>query len=523
MSPVTRISLVVPARNRADYIASAIRSIRRQTRSDFELVVVDDGSTDDTVAVARIAAEGDPRVRTVTTLPRGVCAALNLGVSLTSGKYVGWVDSDDALAPTALERTGEFLDTHPEVGMVYSQHLVINESGDALGLGKRCAVPFSPERLLTDFMTFHFRLMRRALFEQLGGLDDGMRFAEDWDLCLRLSEVAPIAHLPEPLYYYRVHERALSRTHRQQQTAASRRAVERALERRGLAERVTVHVDLAGRFSLVARLPGRSASADADSTNVDWSYLSAEHPPCDLEHGLVSCLCVTKGRHEDLRRALRCFQAQTYRHKELVIVYEELDAEAQGLLQRLPPNVVCLHVPSRPKRPLGALRNASVGAARGEFICCWDDDDWHAPQRLELQLKAVVAARTEACVLGRWLMLDAVTGRAYVSEKRFWEGSLLCRRDNSVLLEGYPALTRGEDRELVQRLAKRSRIASLDCPALYVYRYHGANTWGAEHFDALFGAGVELSCERAHRISDVVEQVVGQAERRASIGRTPLA
>src|SRR2546430_2162792 len=128
--PAPAISLAITAYNRAEYVGATIGSVLRQTRRDFELVVFDDGSTDDTVAVAQKASGDDPRVRIVAGEHGGSMArSINSAAKLLTGKYFGWVDSDDALAPTALEETSAVLDARPDVGLVYTDYLIMDETG----------------------------------------------------------------------------------------------------------------------------------------------------------------------------------------------------------------------------------------------------------------------------------------------------------------------------------------------------------------------------------------------------------
>src|SRR4051794_22807260 len=105
MPPTPAISVLICAYNRAKFISAAIGSVLRQTRTDFELLVWDDGSTDDTVAVARKAAGDDPRVRIMGAPNVGFTRACNLAVKHLTAPYLGWVDSDDAIVPTALADT----------------------------------------------------------------------------------------------------------------------------------------------------------------------------------------------------------------------------------------------------------------------------------------------------------------------------------------------------------------------------------------------------------------------------------
>ena len=256
------ISLVIPAYNRAGLVAEAVRSVRAQTRGDFELVVWDDGSTDGTLDAARAAAGDDPRVRVVAAEHRGVAASLNAALATTSGRYVGWVDSDDVLAPAALAETAAVLDAAADVGMVYTSYVTLDDAGRVRGPGSRCRIPYSPQRLLVDFMTFHFRLIRRSVLDQVGGVDETMPSAEDYDLCLRLSEVTQIRHVDKPLYGYRVHDDSESQAARVKQILAAEEAINRALRRRGMDATHELRVRIVGKFALrekpTSGSPGRA-------------------------------------------------------------------------------------------------------------------------------------------------------------------------------------------------------------------------------------------------------------------------
>jgi glycosyltransferase involved in cell wall biosynthesis len=256
------ISILMSAYNRERYVAEAVKSVLAQTRGDFELIVRDDGSTDGTLDAIRAAADEDPRVRVMTGANLGVCGSLNLAAAEARGRYIGWVDSDDSLAPAALEETAKVLDAEPSVGLAYTSYVVIDEHGKMVGPGKRCAVPYSPQRLLVEFMTFHFRLMRRALFDRVGGVDARFVHAEDYDLCLKLSEITKFRHVDKPLYAYRVHPQSVSQERRVQQIYASRDAINAALRRRGLDATHELQVQIVGRLQ-VRRKPNPGNQAPA--------------------------------------------------------------------------------------------------------------------------------------------------------------------------------------------------------------------------------------------------------------------
>ncbi len=244
------ISIIIPAYNREGYVAAAIGSVLAQTRQDFELVVWDDGSTDDTLGAARKTAGADPRVRVIAGEHAGASASINAAARASSGRYLGCLDSDDMLAPTALQEAAAVLDAKPDIGMVYTSYVTMNLSGQVIGPGSRTKIPYSKDRLLIDFMTFHFRLIRREVFDAAGGMDSTLDSAEDYDLCLKISELTQIEHLPRPLYLYRVHKQSVSSEQRLRQIMSSKEAISRALKRRGLDREYDIDVELVGRFSL---------------------------------------------------------------------------------------------------------------------------------------------------------------------------------------------------------------------------------------------------------------------------------
>lgn len=249
------VSILMPFYNTEAFLDAAISSVRRQTRRELELLLWDDGSADGSRAIAERHAAEDPRVRLVSTERRGYTRALAALHEAAKGTYIGWVDSDDWLAPSALAETTRVLDEHPETALVYTDHETMRENGRVVGLGRRCRLEYTKERLLVDFMTFHFRLFRRSIYDQLGGLDLTNGHAPDYDFCLRVSEVSEIRHLARPLYRYRLRKSSLSHAGRVEQIEASRRAVEAAIDRRGMRPFVELEVEIVGRFTLRQKDP----------------------------------------------------------------------------------------------------------------------------------------------------------------------------------------------------------------------------------------------------------------------------
>ena len=248
-----RVSILMPVRSRVRFLEAAIRSVLTQSFADLELLVMDDGSTDGSADLADRLAAGDPRLRVLRRAARGVAPTLAELYELAVGELVGVVDSDDLLVKSAVEKCVRVLDTDPTVGVVYTQHLMMDEHERSMGIGYRSTIPFDKDRLLVEFMTLAFRLVRKDVYRASGGIDPTLPAAPDYDLCLKLSEVTTFRRIDESLYLYRVHPDMISKSRRAEQLLASRVAVERAIVRRGLDATYRLDVDAAGQFRLVPR------------------------------------------------------------------------------------------------------------------------------------------------------------------------------------------------------------------------------------------------------------------------------
>ncbi len=247
---MTPISIVMTVYNRERYLKATIESVLSQTYPNFEFLIWDDGSTDNSLNIARNYAKLDPRIKVLAAEHRGVSYSLMAAIRETAFPYFGCVDSDDLLAPKALAETVPLLDANPQVGVVYTNYLLIDENDCVGGEGPLCQIPYSPQQLLVDPIVFHFRLIRRSAYNSCGGVDPKFASAFDYELCLRLSEVTEIRKINKPLYYYRIHQHNFSRQHRAEQIILCHTAVEQALQRRGLADKLELGVELVGQFRL---------------------------------------------------------------------------------------------------------------------------------------------------------------------------------------------------------------------------------------------------------------------------------
>jgi len=205
------IAVVIPTFNRAGYLATAIDSALAQTRPPDEIVVVDDGSTDNT---AEVLARYGARVRAVRQDNGGEASARNRGVREAASTWIAFLDSDDAWEPEALERLEGAAARHPEVGLVAMRARVMSADGTrgTRTHGKKSSGPwFSTRSLLWgDAGGVQMPMVRRALVLAAGGFDESLPSATDCDLWLRLSFATAMIGIPEPLLLVRVHPENLS-------------------------------------------------------------------------------------------------------------------------------------------------------------------------------------------------------------------------------------------------------------------------------------------------------------------------
>jgi len=186
------VSVVIPTYNRQRLVQDTIDSVLRQTFTDLELIVVDDGSTDDT---GRILGERyASRIHYVYQENQGESVARNHGIDLAMGRYIAFVDSDDLWHPDKLKRQIEVLEALPEVGMISTQAHWINYEGMHLkqlphGHDRKSETIFWSDLVLDNVVAGggSSAVVRRTCFDHVGGFDRRIRFGEEWDLWLRLA------------------------------------------------------------------------------------------------------------------------------------------------------------------------------------------------------------------------------------------------------------------------------------------------------------------------------------------------
>lgn len=219
------VSVVIPAYNSALYITRTVESALTQTYTPLEVVIVDDGSSDNTVEVIANAFGHDHRVRCIRQANAGPSAARNRAIYEARGEFVHFLDADDFLLPTKIEKSYALFCQQPEIAVVYGHGIPV--MADGVTIIPQEQPPLPSGWVFCDWLigrmsggtygvTPTFMVRRDALLT-VGGFNETQRAAEDWDLWLRLASRYPFAALDEPLVYYR---RLTSGLHTQRLTMA---------------------------------------------------------------------------------------------------------------------------------------------------------------------------------------------------------------------------------------------------------------------------------------------------------------
>jgi glycosyltransferase involved in cell wall biosynthesis len=202
------VSVVIPTHNHAAYLRQAIDSALGQTSTPLEVIVVDDGSTDET---PRILSEYGGRIRAIRQSNAGVSVARNTGIAAAAGDLIALLDSDDSWAPTKLERQIARLSADPGMGLVHCGSERVDEAGRRLSVsldGMEGWVAPALLRLDSDVIAAPGScvLVPKRVVEEIGGFDARLPPSEDWDFCYRVAKRYPIGYVREMLVRYRIHQ-----------------------------------------------------------------------------------------------------------------------------------------------------------------------------------------------------------------------------------------------------------------------------------------------------------------------------
>jgi glycosyltransferase involved in cell wall biosynthesis len=214
---VPLFSIYVPVYNSENYIQECIESVLVQTYQDFEVIIINDGSTDGTTSILE-KYKNDNRIKIINKTNGGIGSASNAGIRVAKGEYIIQLDSDDTLIPTALEELVVYFKKNPSVECIYSKHNLIDEKGKYIGEGWS-PLYFNRYENLIGMCVPHLRSFRRSLYYRTTGFNEIYTNAIDYDFFLKLSDLTEIKFIDKFLYNYRVHSNQTSKLQSEEQQA----------------------------------------------------------------------------------------------------------------------------------------------------------------------------------------------------------------------------------------------------------------------------------------------------------------
>jgi glycosyltransferase involved in cell wall biosynthesis len=206
-----KVSVIIPTKNRAHYVSFAIKSVLDQTFKDFELIVCDAASTDNTEEV--VGKFDDERIRYIREdIDRGVSASRNIGIRNSKGTFVAFLDDDDLWMPSKLEKQLDLIEKRPSVGVVTTGFWEVNQRGNIL----RFKIPSVKGKIFPAILRKNYVgncsmvLARKECLEKVGMFDENLHAAEDYDLWIRLAKYYEFEYVKEYLVLGRIHEISIS-------------------------------------------------------------------------------------------------------------------------------------------------------------------------------------------------------------------------------------------------------------------------------------------------------------------------
>jgi glycosyltransferase involved in cell wall biosynthesis len=212
------VSVIIPVYNGERYLAETIESVIAQTEPDWELIAVNDGSPDNSLAVLTRYAEKMPdHISVITVENGGVSRARNTGVATARGTYVAFLDQDDLWAPAKLRRQLEMFSRDKDLGIAFTNETVIDGNGkvlqgNVLKLGSEHRGRVFETLVFDNFIPISSVMLRKELFDRTGGFSPAYALAEDLDFLLRAARDVRVDYIDEPLLLYRVHGGSGTRT-----------------------------------------------------------------------------------------------------------------------------------------------------------------------------------------------------------------------------------------------------------------------------------------------------------------------
>ncbi len=463
MKPMPKVSVILPTYNYGRFLGEAVQSVLDQTFDDFELIVVDDGSTDNTREV--VNGFTDPRLKYIYKENGGEASAYNVGIQASSGEYIAFLDSDDTWLPRKLELQMKVMESAPRAGLVYSDVFYFDSKTGTIieQFSQRLHGPLPHgmvlERHIEEFFAHPSTwLVRRMVFDRVGIFDEGQKNSEDEDMLFRIASCFEFEVVPMPLAMARTHleqksrntdahmiyfMRYLNKTLKSPILNSRMRAILRRelalyhfryglfLRRRHEYGRATreflssfkanprwftskAKSQLGGKMTQIVGKLTKSLHATRRDEEVKGQPLTTTYPYPDQvvnknpSAAKVSVIIPAHNYGCYINEAIRSVLDQTFKDFELIMVDDGSTDNTQEVVNSFKDHRVKYIY--QENRGVSAARNSGISAASGEYLAFLDADDIWLPQKLELQMRVMESAPLAGLVYSDIFYFDSATG-----------------------------------------------------------------------------------------------------------------
>jgi len=353
------ISVVIPCYNYGRYLRETVESVLAQTYRFYEIIIVNDGSTDDTNQVAENLISENPGkvIRLIDQNNSGQPAiSRNLGIAAANGQYIMPLDGDDKIHPEMLEKCIKVLTFYPDVSIAYTDRQDFDGTDQVVQAGN-----FNFDKLKYANQISHCALFKKEVWEKVGGYRTNVRGVEDWDFWIAAGALGYKGlRITEPLFYYRRHDTGVY------QDALKNKEV---------------------KFAHIILNNAKLYSLEEVARARKYLELAAKGNGTGLS--LVSVIIPTYNRPDQLKNAVQSVLDQIYPNVEIIVV-NDAGTPVGGVLKKMDYQKNIQYIEHKTNKGLAAARNTGIKAAKGKYIALLDDDDIFYPLHLATAVDILV-------------------------------------------------------------------------------------------------------------------------------------
>lgn len=490
-----RVSLIIPVYNGADYLKYAIDSALRQTYKDLEIIVINDGSTDDG-KTERIAKSYGDKILYIYKENGGVSSVLNLAIQKMTGEYFSWLSHDDTYEPNKIEAEVNYLKENGllhKKAIVYSDYFLMDVHGRILSRAVKNHEELveKPEyALLKGNVNGLSLLIPKTAFDEYGGFDLSLKATQDYELWRKMARTYDLIHIPELLVSTRSHAKQVTNTSPKVKTEGNELYL-------GLINDVPKkrRKELEGSeycfFEELADFYKATPFDEAEKYCRDKMNEIFEASKKETSKHKVSVIVPFYNNPTEVIRALRSVIHQTHKNIEILLVDDGSKTNTDEVREFIKNNGNVRLIRLARNSGVSAARNRGIAEAGGEFIALLDSDDEFMPAKLETQLAYMIASRAPMShtsynrdMDGEVTIIHSGTDRGHCGRKLMYSCPIATPTvmfdANWLKTSGLTfneSIGIGEDTTFWLQVAKRGYIIGIDEPLTTVHAHNSSHAY----------------------------------------------